>query len=165
MTSIRHKTTKHFMKLGYEKQEIIKGIDNFNERLLWDVDSMCLIHSRKTNTWCSGRIMNIIVNEKTNEEWLKVKYKNNSTQYGKNVQRFNENIQPINSIQYDHKIVTFILTTLKAFKTMNLDEEINKKKVKHKMFDLSVFTNHQHFECDQNSSYKQCKSMKRLLAA
>eukprot|EP01084_Bolivina_argentea_P069130 125856_1 len=120
-STIKYKIINELMEMGYHKQQIRNGFDSFNTRLLWDVNSACLIYSRKNKNWCDGQIIDVIINEKTNQEWLKVKYNKNST---KQIQRFNDHIIPNDHQHYNHKIVKFISNTLKLFKTTNLDKEI-----------------------------------------
>eukprot|EP01084_Bolivina_argentea_P010880 20301_1 len=122
MITIRNKIINDLMILGYEKQEITNGIQNFNKRLLWKVNAICMIYSRKNKNWSNGQIIDVSVNKNVNEEWLTVKYNKKSK---KKIQRFNKDVKPNDCHQdYNHKIVEFILNILKKHNTMDLDKHI-----------------------------------------
>eukprot|EP01084_Bolivina_argentea_P019724 36682_1 len=74
-----------FAKLEYNKEDIVNGINNVNCRLSWSINSLCLVYSRGNKKWFRGKIVNIYINETTNEEWLNVLYKNKCK---KQIQRF-----------------------------------------------------------------------------
>ena len=63
-----------------------------DSRLLLDIGFPCSIYSRSNDEWYNGIIDDIFIDQKTNEEWLIVKYGNNQS---KKIQRLCDDIQAI----------------------------------------------------------------------
>jgi len=110
------------MDLGYQKVDILKSIDDVNIRLIWNINSLCLIYSQSKSTWCNGEIIDMFTNQKTNKEWLTVKYNKKSN---KNIQRFCKDIKPIHfhfddEYKYNNKIIQYILGKLKEYQVDEL---------------------------------------------
>eukprot|EP01084_Bolivina_argentea_P216851 368290_1 len=102
---------KELEELGYDRNDILDGINEVTERLAWRINSYCSVYSRGKNIWCNGQIINLFFDEITNTEWVIVKY-NKTT---KKMQRFNDCIKPINSHNVsNHKIIQFISSKLKS---------------------------------------------------
>merc|ERR1711933_464306 len=47
-------------EMGHNEQDISNGVHDANIRLSWDINSFCLIYSRKNRTWCNGKIIDIL---------------------------------------------------------------------------------------------------------
>ncbi len=126
MNEIRTELIKH----GYNNQQINECIKDVNIRLSWNIGSYCLIYSRKYKKWFSGKIINIFIHQKTNEEWLVVEYNKKSK---KEIQRFNPFVKSPNfKGQYNQKIITFICHKLKQqdvkdFEEIAVNEQIFKE--------------------------------------
>ena len=88
----------------YTEQQILNAFQNFYYRQNWKINTKCLIFSHSTYTWNKAIIKDIYMDNK--EEWLKVKYKNKS----KEIQRYNQDIQPIIYAQHPHQIIKYINT-------------------------------------------------------
>jgi len=102
--------------------DILKSIDDVNIRLIWNINSLCLIYSQSKSTWCNGEIIDMFTNQKTNKEWLTVKYNKKSN---KNIQRFCKDIKPIHfhfddEYKYNNKIIQYILGKLKEYQVDEL---------------------------------------------
>jgi len=115
MNQIKDEIVSELMDLGYAKEDILKSIDDVNIRLIWNINSLCLIYSQSKSTWCNGEIIDMFTNQKTNKEWLTVKYNKKSN---KNIQRFCKDIKPIHfhfddDYKYNNKIIQFILGKLR----------------------------------------------------
>lgn len=115
MNQIKDEIVGELMELGYTKTDILKSIDDVNIRLIWNINSLCLIYSQSKSTWCNGEIIDMFTNQKTNKEWLTVKYNKKSN---KNIQRFCKDIKPIHfhfddEYKYNNKIIQFILGKLR----------------------------------------------------
>jgi len=115
MNGIKDDIVSELMELGYLKTDILKSIDDVNIRLIWNINSLCLIYSQSKSTWCNGEIIDMFTNQKTNKEWLTVKYNKKSN---KNIQRFCKDIKPIHfhfddEYKYNNKIIQFILGKLR----------------------------------------------------
>jgi len=115
MNQIKDEIVADLMELGYSKVDILKSIDDVNIRLIWNINSLCLIYSQSKSTWCNGEIIDMFTNQKTNKEWLTVKYNKKSN---KNIQRFCKDIKPIHfhfddEYKYNNKIIQFILGKLR----------------------------------------------------
>jgi len=115
MNGIKDDIVTELMELGYLKADILKSIDDVNIRLIWNINSLCLIYSQSKSTWCNGEIIDMFTNQKTNKEWLTVKYNKKSN---KNIQRFCKDIKPIHfhfddEYKYNNKIIQFILGKLR----------------------------------------------------
>lgn len=115
MNGIKDDIVSELMELGYLKDDILKSIDDVNIRLIWNTNSLCLIYSQSKSTWCNGEIIDMFTNQKTNKEWLTVKYNKKSN---KNIQRFCKDIKPIHFhfdelYKYNNKIIQFILGKLR----------------------------------------------------
>jgi len=115
MNQIKDEIVAELMELGYTKADILKSIDDVNIRLIWNINSLCLIYSQSKSQWCNGEIIDMFTNQKTNKEWLTVKYNKKSN---KNIQRFCKDIKPIHfhfddDYKYNNKIIQFILGKLR----------------------------------------------------
>ena len=104
---------------SHSKYDITASIANINDRINWDIGSLCLVYSRKQRNWNEGMINNIYIDSNDNKEWIKVKYSTKS----KTIQRFCRDIQPIENHTYKPKLVEYIFT-----KWVNKDiyEQINR---------------------------------------
>eukprot|EP01084_Bolivina_argentea_P319805 554737_1 len=114
-----------FIDLGYNDNIISDGINNFNERVSWNLYSECLIYSRSKQKWFPGKIIKIFT-DVFNEEWLIIRY--NKTQK-KDIQRFSADIKPIHN--YDNKF--------KVNQIVNYGKMINKCNHKETMTHLYVY--------------------------
>jgi carbonic anhydrase len=122
MNQIKDEIVSELMDLGYAKVDILKSIDDVNIRLIWNINSLCLIYSQSKSTWCNGEIIDMFTNQKTNKEWLTVKYNKKSN---KNIQRFCKDIKPIHfhfddEYKYNNKIIQYILGKLKEYQVDDL---------------------------------------------
>jgi len=122
MNQIKDEIVAELMDLGYGKTDILKSIDDVNIRLIWNINSLCLIYSQSKSTWCNGEIIDMFTNQKTNKEWLTVKYNKKSN---KNIQRFCKDIKPIHfhfddEYKYNNKIIQYILGKLKEYQVDEL---------------------------------------------
>jgi len=122
MNQIKDEIVSELMELGYSKTDILKSIDDVNIRLIWNINSLCLIYSQSKSTWCNGEIIDMFTNQKTNKEWLTVKYNKKSN---KNIQRFCKDIKPIHfhfddEYKYNNKIIQYILGKLKEYQVDEL---------------------------------------------
>jgi len=122
MNQIKDEIVSELMDLGYAKVDILKSIDDVNIRLIWNINSLCLIYSQSKSTWCNGEIIDMFTNQKTNKEWLTVKYNKKSN---KNIQRFCKDIKPIHfhfddEYKYNNKIIQYILGKLKEYQVDEL---------------------------------------------
>merc|ERR1719242_2092723 len=122
MNQIKDEIVSELMDLGYTKEDILKSIDDVNIRLIWNINSLCLIYSQSKSTWCNGEIIDMSTNQKTNKEWLTVKYNKKSN---KNIQRFCKDIKPIHfhfddEYKYNNKIIQYILGKLKEYQVDEL---------------------------------------------
>ena len=99
--------------MGYEEDEITHALHETKLRLKWKVDSLCLIYSRSSRTWCDGFIVKIFNDEMTNQEWLMVQYRKNK----KRIQRFSDCLKPTSfdeSYRQQRILVLHITQRLKA---------------------------------------------------
>jgi len=94
----------------------VKAIDETNARLELKVDSRCSIYSRSLMKWCDGQIVDQIVDEETDEEWLVVQYGTKK----KRMQRFNPSLRTLqnksNDIGWDESLAIAITQKLKETK-------------------------------------------------
>ena len=81
----------------YKPEEIENAMGNINARLLWTVDSECLVFSRSKNKWFEGNIDELVEIEDT--EWMMIKYDGNKT---KKMQRFCFDVKPMDP-RFDHE--------------------------------------------------------------
>lgn len=166
---VNNEIVNYLIVLGYNKDDISNGIRDVKMRLLWSIHSLCSIYSRKNKKWCKGKIIDIFINEKTNKEWLTVKYNDKNT---KKMQRFNENIKPIN-LNYDsnQQIVRFIYNKLKennsdqvVFGIMNDIVLNSKNNNKHQVLQENIQNNNKVDSAnDEQSSGNNNISIERLL--
>eukprot|EP01084_Bolivina_argentea_P291351 500720_1 len=80
-----------------EEEEKKETTEDVNERQLWDKDSQCLVLLEGSgDTWCCGRITDIMYDERG--EWLQIEYsdRNNQIQTVQK-QRFAKCLQPMNA--------------------------------------------------------------------
>lgn len=76
---------------NHKKNDILNAIQDIDLRFAWQSGSRCRVFSRKLQQWTDGEILDIVIDNTTNEEWLTVKYV-----YGrKAVQRFSSALKPI----------------------------------------------------------------------
>eukprot|EP01084_Bolivina_argentea_P214194 363682_1 len=151
LNNIKNEIVNDLIELGYNKQDIFNSIDNVNQRLLWNINSNVYIYSRTKNNWFNAEIINIIVNDETNEEWLKVKYSQNNK---KQIQRFSKDIKSIHcKYEYNHKIIQFILDRLKQYELNTESKEDNSdilimiQQNKGNLFDISKTEEHDINKC------------------
>ena len=78
---------------GFRKIDAANAINEANARLQWNVDSRCSIYSRSLSIWCDGQIVDRIIDEQTDEEWLVVQYGKKK----KRMQRFSPFLRPLNA--------------------------------------------------------------------
>ena len=86
----------------YTEQYIQSALNDAKKRLQWNIQSPstesfqapihCQVYSRSSNQWTDGIIANISTEEKTEREWLTVKYGDSKT---KRIQRFCSDLKPI----------------------------------------------------------------------
>eukprot|EP01084_Bolivina_argentea_P069791 126925_1 len=110
MNTIKAEIIKELLALGESEEEINKGLNNVNLRLSWNINSLCLIYSRKNKHWFAGKIIDIFIHQKTNKEWLMIAYNAKNI---KQIQRFSEFVKPYSKYQCKHKIIQFICAKLK----------------------------------------------------
>eukprot|EP01084_Bolivina_argentea_P054822 100520_1 len=125
MNSIKNEIISDLIEHGYNKEYILNGINEVNKRLIWNINSFCLVYSRKNKQWFNSQITDKMINKKTNQEWLSLKYNNNKNT--KKMQRFNQCIKSIDSPDnINHKIIQFISNKLKI--KNNKKNVVNTKK-------------------------------------
>ena len=78
------------MNIEHNKRAIAETIHDVQNRLQWRIGSKCLVYSRSAATWTDGQILNITVDEESNEEWMTVQY---SQHKKKRIQRCSTFIQ------------------------------------------------------------------------
>eukprot|EP01084_Bolivina_argentea_P004138 7842_1 len=128
ISTIKQQITKDLQQLGYNQQDIVKNIIDVSKRLLWNIDSNCLIYSHKHRTWYRAKIVDKFVDKQINKQWLIVKYNTNRE---KQIGRFCQDIKPIfamNRNYYHPTIVRFIVNKLIKYNSTNLEQEIWNKK-------------------------------------
>eukprot|EP01084_Bolivina_argentea_P004136 7837_1 len=128
ISTIKQQITKDLQQLGYNQQDIAKNIIDVRKRLLWNINSNCLIYSHKHRTWYRAKIVDKFVDKQINKQWLIVKYNTNRE---KQIGRFCQDIKPIfamNRNYYHPTIVRFIVNKLIKYNSTNLEQEIWNKK-------------------------------------
>eukprot|EP01084_Bolivina_argentea_P004140 7846_1 len=123
ISTIKQQITKDLQQLGYNQQDIVKNIIDVSKRLLWNIDSNCLIYSHKHRTWYRAKIVDKFVDKQINKQWLIVKYNTNRE---KQIGRFCQDIKPISAMNhhrnyYNLKIVRFIVDKLIKYNSTNLE--------------------------------------------
>ncbi len=82
------------------------------------IGSGCSVYSRKNKKWFDGKIINIFINQKTNQEWLVIEY---NKKIKKQIQRFSEFIKPsdfeCNDNNNNYEIIKLIYNKLKQNET------------------------------------------------
>ena len=99
--------------LGHDNARVINALLDVNLRLEWRNQSECFIYSRSSNNWCNGQIVETIIEEKTNEEWLVVRYRKKK----KRIQRFSAFLKPTSlgkDTLYDEAVIVQIVQRLKT---------------------------------------------------
>ena len=92
----------------HSKNDILNAIQDIDLRFAWQCGSRCRVFSRKLRQWTEGQIIDIVIDNTTNKEWLTVKY--HIAQ--KAVQRFSSALKPIemgNDYQCNEVIIESIL--------------------------------------------------------
>ena len=146
------------IELGYNKGDILNGINDTNIRLSWNISSFCLIYSRKSKKWCNGKIIDVYMDKKTNQKWLTVKYSKTNK---KKIQRFNKNIKPANlNFDSNQKIMKFILNKLNET-NINNNNNNNNLETAPITINLSIFKE----KNDRCRDFVQCSPINRLLNA
>ena len=103
---------------NHKKDEILKAIQDIDLRFAWQCGSQCRVFSRKLQQWTDGEIIDIVIDNTTNKEWLTVKYKNGR----KGLQRFSSALKPIemdDDYQCNEVIIESILKRVKGAKGGN----------------------------------------------
>ena len=103
---------------NHKKDEILNAIQDIDLRFAWQRGSRCHVFTRKLQKWTDGEIIDIVIDNTTNKEWLTVKYV-----YGKKaVQRFSSALRPI-GMEDDYRcnevIIESILKKVKRTKGDN----------------------------------------------
>merc|ERR1719295_1412504 len=94
-------------------KEIIESSKDIRLRQKWTLNSKCVVFSRSKKQWSTGVIVDVIVDDTSNMEWLTVQYDGTKR---KRIQRFSECIKPANldnDYQVDHKLNKLMLKQLK----------------------------------------------------
>eukprot|EP01084_Bolivina_argentea_P317807 551051_1 len=84
LSAIFKEITQELIKSNHNQQHIATCIKAVKLRLEWQINSFCSIFDGSEEEWFKGEIFNIYQNNKTNEEWLSIKYNDKH----KNMQRF-----------------------------------------------------------------------------
>ena len=108
----------------HTKYDILNAIQDINLRFAWQSGSRCRVFSRKLQRWTDGEIIDIVIDNTTNKEWLTVKYKNGQ----RAVQRFSSALKPIemdDDYQCNEVIIESILKKVKGPKGDNKKKSIS----------------------------------------
>eukprot|EP01084_Bolivina_argentea_P279748 478294_1 len=115
LSAVFKEITQELIESNHNQQDIANCIADVKLRLEWDKNSYCSIFAPSQQEWVKGEIYNIHQDNKTNEEWLSIKYNHKH----KNMKRFCKDIKPLNfRTNCDNKIILYIAKQLKE-KQMN----------------------------------------------
>ena len=101
----------------YDEVEILSAIEDVKLRFAWQSAAHCLVYSRSTGKWADGQIVDIIIDDATNKEWVIV----HSLKKKKQIQRFSAGLLPIGldeDYQINAVIIERILSELRMSKNM-----------------------------------------------
>ena len=101
----------------YDEVEILSAIEDVKLRFAWQSAAHCLVYSRSTGKWADGQIVDIIIDDATNKEWVIVHSLKKKTQ----IQRFSAGLLPIGldeDYQINAVIIERILSELRMSKNM-----------------------------------------------
>ena len=107
----------------YNDVDISEVIEDVSARLAWKPQSLCLVFSRKSQTWLNGQVSGTFIDDQTKKEWLSVKYGQKSK---KQMQRFCADIKPIDAsdeYQFNNDAVKIIVAELELMKVYSLEPD------------------------------------------
>ena len=91
----------------------LKLMEDVEVRLSWSTESECSLYSRSEKKWCDGQIVEVLLDEETNAEWMVVRYGPKQ----KRVQRFCADLKPIefdDEYRFNDEAMQFIIGRLRA---------------------------------------------------
>eukprot|EP01084_Bolivina_argentea_P279750 478297_1 len=74
LSAVFTEITQELIESNHNQQDIANCIADVKLRLEWDINSFCSIFARSKQEWCKGEIYKIYQDNKTNKEWLTIKY-------------------------------------------------------------------------------------------
>ena len=95
----------------HDENQILNVIEDLNLRFGWKQHDQCRVRSKSNGKWCDAQIVDIVIDEMTNNEWLTVTYEEQKAQ----INRFGMNVIPIGmdkDYQCNEMIIEYVLNEM-----------------------------------------------------